>query len=78
MEFAEVEIGEISRRADSRTTATSDAGLQFGHFPQNLVAFAQVIAIDVDCAGFRYGVSEVDRCHMVYTLRYSATAVAAA
>ena len=52
MHLAEVEIRQIASRAGCRAGAAADAGLQLGHLANNLVAFAQIIAVDVDGAGF--------------------------
>ena len=63
MEFAEIEIREVAGRTSRRTAAAADAGLQFGHLAQDLVALAQVVAVDVDHARLADRVSPVDRCH---------------
>ena len=77
MDLAEVEFREVARRADRRAGPAADAGLQFGHLAQNLVALAQVVAVDVDGPGLRNGVSEIDRRHC-YASTYLAAASAAA
>ena len=46
MEFAEIEIRKVAGRTGRRTAAAADAGLQFGHLAQDLVALAQVVAVD--------------------------------
>ena len=77
MEFAEIEIRKVAGRTGRRTAAAADAGLQFGHLAQDLVALAQVVAVDVDGPGLRNGVSEIDRRHC-YASTYLAAASAAA
>ena len=67
MEFAEIEIRKVAGRTGRRTAAAADAGLQFGHLAQDLVALAQVVAVDVDHARLVDRISPVDRCHD-YTL----------
>ena len=77
MNLAEVELREVARRADRRAGPAPDAGLQFGHLVQYLVALAQVIAVDVDGPGLGDGISEIDRRHD-YIPTYLAAASAAA
>ena len=43
----------INRAVFSADTAT-DTGLQLGHLAQDLITLAQIVAIDVDRAGFIY------------------------
>ena len=52
MHLAEVELREVARGAGRRAGSATDAGLQFGHLANNLVALAQIVAVDVDGAGF--------------------------
>ena len=52
MHLAEVELREVASCAGRRAGSTTDAGLQLGHLANNLVALAQVVAVDVDGAGF--------------------------
>ncbi len=52
MHLAEVELREVSRRAGRRAGATTYAGLQLGHLARNLLALAQVVAVDVYGARF--------------------------
>ena len=63
MEFAEIEIRKVAGRTGRRTAASADAGLQFGHLAQDLVALAQVVAVDVDRPRLGDGISEIDRRH---------------
>ena len=77
MYLAEVEFRKVARRADRRAGPAADAGLQLGHLAQDLVALAQVVAVDVDGPGLRNGVSEIDRRHC-YASTYLAAASAAA
>jgi hypothetical protein len=60
MYLAEVELGEVACRTRSRTRAAAYAGLQLGHLTNNLVALAQVIAVEVYCSWFVYRESEVN------------------
>ena len=77
VDLAEIELREVARRADRRAGPAADAGLQLGHLAQDLVALAQVVAVDVDGPGLRNGVSEIDRRHC-YASTYLAAASAAA
>ena len=52
MHLAEVELRKVSSCAGRRAGSATDAGLQLGHLVHNLVALAQVVAVDVDGAGF--------------------------
>ena len=52
MHLAEVELREVASRAGRRAGTTAYAGLQLGHLAYNLVALAQIVAVDVDGAGF--------------------------
>ena len=61
--LAEIELREISGRADRRAGPASDAGLQLRHFVQDFVALAQVVAVDVDRPRLGDGISEIDRRH---------------
>jgi hypothetical protein len=54
MHLAEVKVRQVTSRAGGCAGTATDAGLQLGHLAQNLVALAQVVAIDVDRAGFIY------------------------
>ena len=77
VDLAEVELREVARRADRRAGPAADAGLQLGHLAQDLVALAQVVAVDVDGPGLGDGISEIDRRHD-YAPTYLAAASAAA
>mgnify|MGYP006898700662 CR=1 FL=1 len=46
-------------RAGRRAGTAAYAGLQLGHLVHDLVALAQIVAVDVDCAGFADGKSEI-------------------
>jgi hypothetical protein len=50
--LAEVELRKVASRASRRAGSATDAGLQLGHLANNLVALAQIVAVDVDGAGF--------------------------
>ena len=52
MHLAEVELRKVASRASRRAGSATDAGLQLGHLVHNLVALAQIVAVDVDGAGF--------------------------
>ena len=75
--LAEIELRQVAGRADGRAGPAADAGLQLGHLAQNLVALAQVVAVEVDGTGLRNRISEIDGCHKRQTLRYSMAASAA-
>ena len=52
MHLAEVELSKVSRCAGGRTRSATYAGLQLRHLVHNLITLAQVVAVDVDGAGF--------------------------
>ena len=77
MDLTEVERRKVARGADRRAGPATDAGLQFGHFAQDLVALAEVVAVEIDGPGLRDRVSEIDRRHR-YASAYRTAASAAA
>ena len=52
MYLAEVELRQVASRTGCRTRSATDTRLQLGHLANNLVALAQIVAVDVDGAGF--------------------------
>jgi hypothetical protein len=59
MHLAEVELRKVACRAGRCAGTAAYAGLQLGHLVHDLVALAQIVAVDVDCAGFADGKSEI-------------------
>ena len=52
--LAEVKLRKVSRRAARRTRPATYARLKLGHFVYNLVALAQIIAVNVYSTGLAY------------------------
>ena len=59
MHLAEVELRKVTRRTRCRTRAAAYARLQLGHFADNLVTFAEIVAVNVDGTRLIYGKAEV-------------------
>ena len=59
MHLAEVELRKVARRTGRSAGAAAYAGLQFGHLADDLLALVEVVAVEVDGAGFVYGESEI-------------------
>jgi len=63
MQLAEVEVGDISRRARCRTRPTPYAGLQLRHLGDDGVALAQVVVIHINGTRAADAISEVQVTH---------------
>jgi hypothetical protein len=57
--LAEIEVGEITCRTRGCARTATYAGLQFGHFANDLFALVEIVAIEVYGAWFIYGKSEI-------------------
>ena len=63
VELAEVEVGDVTRRARCGARATTYAGLQLGHLGDDIPTLAQVVVVHVDNTRATDAISEIDITH---------------
>lgn len=63
VELAEVEVGDVTRRARCGARATTYAGLQLGHLGDDVPTLAQVVIVHVDDTRATDAISEIDVTH---------------
>lgn len=57
--LAEVVLRKVASRAGGSAGATTDAGLKFRHFGNNLLALSEVVAVEVDYSRATYRKSKI-------------------